>query len=214
MMRLRLTALNFFAAFVAVSILLGGCNPSHEQTIKGESLVNENNVTAPSIHSDLLSLVSDTVGVPIDLLSSEHLFGKFFNDRAEFFIIENPSNTLYQSAIHSITLFHLDGRLQQTKYVVKENIESKLLQHLGPCKIIPLDSVSKVIAATQKIVRSENSELVMNPLLTHYELKWMDEDKLIRYRVHKDQLKLIFVYIETSKNYEQEMKEIERAAIF
>lgn len=190
------------------------CNSSHEQAETKEAIVNVSEVREPSIQTDLLSLVSDTAGVPANLPSSEHLFGKFFNDRAEFFIIESPSNTLYQSGIHSITLFHLDGRLQQTKYVVKENIESKLFQHLGPCKIIPLDSVSKVVTASQKIVKSEKGEWVMNPLLTHYELKWTDEDKLIRYRVRRDQTKETFIYIESSKNYEQEMKEIERAAIF
>lgn len=214
MTMLRLTVLNFLTTSMAASLLLVACNPSHQQTETKETTVNVSEAKEPAIQTDLLSLVSDTEAVPVDLPSSEHFFGKFFNDRAEFFIIESPSNTLYQSGIHSITLFHLDGRLQQTKYVVEENIESKLLQHLGPCKIIPLDSVSKVVAASQKIVTSEKGRLVMNPLLTHYELKWTDEDKLIRYRVRRDQTKETFTYIESSKNYEQEMKEIERAAIF
>ncbi len=209
-----MTALHSFATFFSVSLLLGACTSLPEKTETKEEVVKVAETRDPAIHTDLLSLMSDTVGVPTDLPSSEHLFGKFFNDRAEFFIIESPSNTLYQSGIQSITLFHLDGRLQQTKYVVEENIELKLLQHLGPCKIIPLDSVSKVVAASQKIVRSEKGELVMNPLLTHYELKWKDEDKFIRYRVHRDQTKETFTYIESSINYEQDMKEIERAAIF
>ncbi len=214
MTSLRLTALCFLNTSVAASLLLAACNSSHEQPETKDTIVKVSEARDPYIQTDLLSLVADTAEVPADLPSSEHLFGKFFNDRAEFFIIESPSNTLYQSGIHSITLFHLDGRLQQTKYVVEENIESKLLQHLGPCKIIPLDSISKVVAASQKIVTSEKGELVLNPLLTHYELKWIDEDKLIRYRVRRDQTKETFTYIESSKNYEQEMKEIERAAIF
>ncbi len=214
MTRLRLTASSFLTAAFAASFLLEACNSSQEQVVAKETVINVSEARDPSIHTDLLSLMSDTVGVPTDLPSSEHLFGKFFNDRAEFFIIENPSNTLYQSGIQSITLFHLDGRLQQTKYVVEENIESKLLQHLGPCKIIPLDSVSKVVAATQKIVKSENSQLVMNPTLTHYELKWEEDDTLVRYRVQKNRKKEMYVYIESSKEYAQEMKEIERAAIF
>ena len=213
MNELRFSTLSFLATFISLCILLEACNPSHEQGVIQEE-VDQHSKTASVVQTELLTLMSDTVGVPTDLPSSEHLFGKFFNDRAEFFIIENPSKTLYQSDIHSITLFHLDGRLQQTKYVVKENIESKLLQHLGPCKIIPLDSVSKVVAATQKIVTSVNNNLVMNSSLTHYELKWEEDDTLVRYRVQKNREKEMYVFIESSKEYAREMKEIERSAIF
>ena len=189
------------------------CGSRQEQTTSENvaAVREEKNI---SVHTDVLSLQPDSITVSTDLPAAEHLFGKFFNDRAEFFIIENPSNTLYQSAISSITLFHLDGRLQQTKYVVQENIESKLLQHLGPCKIIPLDSVSKMVATTQKIVNSVNNKWEVNPLLSQYELKWIEEDRMIRYRVNKNQTKESFIYIECSKNYTQEMQEIERAAIF
>jgi hypothetical protein len=214
MKRLGLAAFYFPITSLAVGLLVGACNAAQERAVVNETVLTGVEEKEPAIPADMLSLESDTASVPTDLPPSEHLFGKFFNDRAEFFVIEKPSNTLYESGIHSITLYHLDGRLLQTKYVVKDNIESRLLKHLGPCKITPLDSTSKVVVATQRLVTSDNNILMMNPKLTHYELKWVVADNLVRYRVNKNRIKEAYVYLESSKVYAQEMKEIERAAIF
>jgi len=50
----------------------------------------------------------------------ENLFGKFFCDRAEFYVIKNPQNEVYATRPESITLFYLDGELRQTKYIRSE----------------------------------------------------------------------------------------------
>ena len=51
------------------------------------------------------------------------LFGKFFQERAEFYIIEDPNKTIYNHPVKSITLYFLDGKLSKTKYELDADIQ-------------------------------------------------------------------------------------------
>lgn len=164
--------------------------------------------------NEALSLDLDSLSELESMPSEDHLFGKFFNDRAEYFVIENPSNTIFQTNVHSITLFHLDGKLGQTKYVLEENIASSLLHQFGACRIVGLDSLSKILVENESIVQRKEGKLLVNPKLTAYELRWALDDKEIRYRVRENEVKDNFVFIERLKSYQKEVAEIERTAVF
>jgi hypothetical protein len=141
-----------------------------------------------------------------------NLFGKFFCDRAEFYIIKNPQNKIYSSHPESITLFYLDGELRQTKYILNSNIVANLLRELGSFKIKGLDFRNKEIISTRQIIVKTGKGIIMNSKLDNYELKWTFGDKEIKYRVttaSQDK----FVYVEKAKNYEEEFKAIEKFCI-
>ena len=142
----------------------------------------------------------------------ENLFGKFFCDRAEFYIIKNPQNKIYSSQPESITLYYLDGELRQTKYILDSDITTKLLKQLGGFKIIGLDFKNReIIASRQIIVKTENG-VSLNNKLDNYELKWAFGDKEIRYRVSPAS-KEKFMYLEKVKDFEKEFSTIEKYCI-
>jgi hypothetical protein len=142
----------------------------------------------------------------------ENLFGKFFCDRAEFYIIKNPKNKIYSSSPESITLYYLDGELRQTKYILDGNIVTNLLHDLGGFKITGLDFKNREIISGRQIIIKTEKGIIMNSKLDNYELKWTFGDKEIKYRVSADS-KDKFVYVEKVKNYENEFKTIEKYCI-
>lgn len=194
-------------------LLLSACTHASSKW-KVVETTNVEEVKKPLLANEALILDLDSLSEIESDPSEDHLFGKFFNDRAEYFVIENPSNTIFQTNVYSITLFHLDGKLGQTKYVLERNIASNLLQQFGACKIVGLDSLSKLVVESESIVQKKEGKLVVNPKLTAYELRWALDDKEIRYRVREKEVKDNFVFIERLKSYQAEVAEIERTAVF
>jgi hypothetical protein len=138
----------------------------------------------------------------------ENLFGKFLCDRAEFYIIKNPRNEIYECSPESITLYYLDGKLRQTKYILSSNIVTNLLVELGNFNILGLDSKNKEIVRNRDVVRKTKKGVTLNESLDNYELKWVFGDKEIKYRVMKGS-KNRFIYLEKVKNFEKEFQAIE-----
>lgn len=139
----------------------------------------------------------------------ENLFGKFFCDRAEFYIIKNPKNKIYSSSAESITLYYLDNQLRQTKYFLTNDIVTNLLRDLGSFKIIGLDPKNRQVLKTEEIVIRIKSGITLNKKLDNFELRWTFGEKEIKYRVssgseHK------FIYAEKAKDFEKEFKAIEK----
>jgi|LakMenEpi03Aug12_release.lakeMendotaPanAssembly.Ray.scaffolds.fasta_scaffold843329_1 hypothetical protein len=145
-------------------------------------------------------------------LIDEVLFGKFFCDRAEFYIIKNPQNEIYSKRPESITLYYLDGELRQTKYILNGDIITNLLHDLGGFKITGLDLKNREIVSAKQIITKTKNGFALNSKLDNYELKWTFGDKEIKYRVNADS-KDKFVYLEKVKNYEKEFKTIEKYCI-
>lgn len=138
-----------------------------------------------------------------------NLFGKFFCDRASFYVIKNPKNEIFSSRPESITLFYLDGELRQTKYVLRHGIATSLLRELGSFRIAGLDRKNRDIISARKIVLRKENGVELNGQLDNYELKWTFGDKEIRYRVRPNS-KEKFVYLEKVSTYEKEFKAIEK----
>lgn len=139
-----------------------------------------------------------------------NLFGKFFYNRAEFYIIENPQNKIYTSQTESITLFYLDGELSQTKYLLKNNIVSFLLKDLGDFIIKGRDLKNRDIISSGQYIIRDGKKLSLNNGLDNYQLKWAFEDKEVIYSVNTAANNANFEYLEKRKGYEEEFKAIER----
>lgn len=143
----------------------------------------------------------------------KHRFGKFFCDRAEFFVIHEPQYEVYSVKPKSITLFYLDGELSQTKYILSEDIINKLLNELGRASIIGCDFENRSVIQTQPILISTEQGLRLNEKLNNFELKWTFGEKQIKYRVNTTGGKAEFSYLEKVKNYERVFKKIEKYCI-
>jgi hypothetical protein len=139
------------------------------------------------------------------------LFGKFFQERAEFYIIENPNKTIYNHPVKSITLYFLDGKLSKTKYELDADISDNLIYSYGSFTIKGYDSITRRLFKTEKIINRVNNKKILNKNLINYELKWEMSSKFIYTRVDKSRPKPRFEYIESVKNYDAKFKGVERA---
>ncbi len=62
----------------------------------------------------VLTLNTDSLAKP---WLRDHSFGKFFADRAEFFVIQNSTSNIFGSQVKTIILYYLDERHCQSKFV-------------------------------------------------------------------------------------------------
>src|SRR5688572_3823582 len=139
------------------------------------------------------------------------LFGKFFRERAEFYIIENPNKTIYNHPVKSITLYFLDGTLSKTKYELDADISDDLIHSYGAFSIKGYDSITRRVFKTEKIIDVVNHKKVLNKNLVSYQLKWEMNTKFIYTRVDKSGPKHRYEYIESLKNYETKFQGVEKA---
>lgn len=139
----------------------------------------------------------------------KNLFGKFFKERAEFYVIENPNKTIYNHPVKSITLYFLDGTLAKTKYELDEDISDNLIASYGAFTIKGYDTLTRKLFKTEKILQVIDQRKVLNKNLINYELKWDMNSKFIYTRVDKSGPKKRFEYIEALRNYERRYKRVE-----
>ena len=139
----------------------------------------------------------------------DNLFGTFLCDRAEFYIIDEPQNELYDTKVETITLYYLDERLRQSKYLLTKDVVQVVIENFGSFRISGHDEENKAIIRDRKVMVKGDSGRVFNSALDNYEIKWDVGDKEIRYRVNR-KARYKYVYREMYKDYEQSFREIER----
>jgi hypothetical protein len=142
----------------------------------------------------------------------KNLFGRFFCDRAEFYVIKNPKNQVFSSPATSITLYYLDSELRQAKYILERDISSSLLHDLGNFRITGLNERNREIINQREILIRTNDGLSLNQRLDNVELRWTFGDREIIYRRCAGSVER-FVYREKVKSYEKEFKAIEKYCI-
>ena len=142
----------------------------------------------------------------------KNLFGKFFKERAEFYVIENPNKTLYDQPVRSITPYFLDGTLAKTKYTLDEDISDHLIHSYGNFSIKGYDSLTRRLFKTEKIILEIDHKKILNKNLRNYQLKWELDNKYVFVRVDKTKRKKRIEYIETLKNFHSTYKKVENSA--
>jgi hypothetical protein len=141
----------------------------------------------------------------------DYRFGKFFNDRAEFFVIHNPKSRIFDSGVSKIILYYLDGNHCQSRFVLAENIAAKMIKQYGTFQITPLDETNKRILENEAVLITNNGYRQINPALTRYELLWKFPTKFIRLRIDAENTYEPYVYSEHVPDYKNIFQEIELA---
>jgi len=136
-------------------------------------------------------------------------FGKFFHKNAEFFIIDNPKNRVYNSKVSSIRLYYLYEKLCQTKYFLEEDITNRLINKFGQFKITGFDFDNRDEIENGKIVSKINGEWRLREEFTNYRLSWEIGDKEILLRVNKYDPGEPYVYIERVADYKDLFRSLE-----
>lgn len=180
-------------------------NPVKRDEVEEEKLVqkNEKNISERFLRIDGRT---DTLR---NYELGKNLFGKFFKQRAEFYIIENPNKTLYNKPVKTITLYFLDGALAKTRYELDDDITDDLIQSYGTFTIKGYDTLTRGLFKREKIISVEDTKKMLNKNLTNYELKWDLESKFVYTRVDKSAGKKRFEYIEALKHYSDKFKQLE-----
>lgn len=185
-------------------------NDSDFLVVKKKELVKLDDQKVPD---RLLTLNTESKTEVMQGSVSGNLFGKFFCDRAEFYIIKNPQNNIFSAKANSIVLYYLDQQLRQTKYALTKDIVTQLVNSLGSFSIVGLDNKNREIVQSKRIVNKTKNGWTFNSQLDRYELEWTFGDKQIKYRVNPDNHEGHFVYLEKTKDYEKEFKALEKYCI-
>lgn len=142
----------------------------------------------------------------------QNLYGRFFCDRAEFYVIEDPSIILYKTKPKSVTYYYLDGELKQTKYEFSTNIIKQLVKDFGSFKIVGFDEKNKSIITGQQVLVNNGNIRTLNPSLDNFEVRWVVGDQEIRYRVNSSTPSK-YTYTERNTNYEKDFIAIEKFCV-
>lgn len=198
-----------FGLFTLLTIACA--TPPEKETVPIETLLIEEKPTENKkrVYADsLLQLNTNQVEDAFQLES--HHFGDFFCDRASFYVIHEPANTFYSKEAASITLFYIDGALRQTKYVLKDDISADLVRSYGTFKIAGFDDKNRQLIKARSILKDSTHGIMVNPTLDNYELRWVFNDREIKYRVKRIGKETEFKFVERVKNFEKEFSAIEK----
>ena len=138
------------------------------------------------------------------------LYGKFFQERAEFYIIENPNKTIYSRPVKSITLYFLDGMLAKTKYELDEDISDELIKSYGNFTVRGYDTLTRRLVKSKRIIDVIDNKKTLNKSLTNYQLRWNLDSKFVYARVDKSGPRKRFEYIESLKDYETKYRSVQQ----
>ncbi|WP_422361080.1 hypothetical protein [Reichenbachiella sp.] len=133
--------------------------------------------------------------------TDENLFGKFYNDRIEFHIIDEPGIQIHSAEVKRVTLYYIDSVLCKKKYELDRSISDELAKTYGKLSYKSLNHTTDSLARHMGIVlRSENGNR-LNPYLKKYQLKWKVDEKVIYFRHLEDSSTTSNFYIEELKEY-------------
>ena len=136
-------------------------------------------------------------------LTEEDLFTTFFGDRAELVVVDNPNNQIFGASIEKIILFYIDGKLCQTKYILRNDIADTLVNKFEKVNAVGLDEDNKRIIESGNWLTYTNNQYLVSDKLTHFQLMWELPDKQITLRVDNAKVVEGIEYIETLPSYEK-----------
>lgn len=153
---------------------------------------------------------SDTIEQP---WLKDHFFGKFFQDRAEFFVIQNSASEIFGTPVKTIVLYYLDEQHCQSKFIVTENIADKLIARYGTFSLTALDDHNREVAEHENVLIEENGSKKLNRAFTHVELSWKLSDKIVRFRLNEQHKTEPFVYTEHVPEFHNLYRSVEMASL-
>ncbi|MEP2025251.1 MAG: hypothetical protein ABJH98_15655 [Reichenbachiella sp.] len=145
--------------------------------------------------------------------TDENLFGKFYDDRIEFHIIEKPDIQIYNAGVNKVTLYYIDSVLCKKKYELDRPIPDELAKTYGKLSYKSLNQATDSLARNMGIVLRSESGNRLNPYLKKYQLKWKVDEKVIYFRHLEDSLSTTNLYIEELKEYRRLFNSVQKEII-
>lgn len=186
---------------------LAACDVPDKPENAGRNKLSEPDIAIERVTINDSDLVLNSTAEQTSLTLDDHLFGKFFYDRAAFYVLSNPDKSIYGSSIKSLVLCYLDGELAQLKYETKDNITDKVINEHGNSefKITACDDANKKILQAENVITRVNGKLAFQKKLTNYQLRFYHSNVEIIIRVDNGQ----YYYFERTKNYRLKFYQVE-----
>ena len=138
------------------------------------------------------------IGLSKHDIDTKNLFGKFFDNRAAYYIIEKPEIFIGSARVLELTLYFVDDVLLRKKHVLHRDISNELVKAHGSFKFKPLDENSKqLIDDGAKILENK----AINSSLTDYQLRWESDVIRRQYLVEVDSVGEEYTYYEEHPDY-------------
>lgn len=142
--------------------------------------------------------------------SDEYLFGKFYNDRIAFHIIDDPKLVVHNAMVNQLTLYYIDGLLCKKQYKLDRGIADELAMRYGAVTYKSLNHSTDSIARDMGIVLASINGNRFNPYLKKYQLKWALDDKFVYFRHLEDSTSIANVYIEELAEYRTLFRSVQK----
>lgn len=204
-LKLSITSLSFL-------ILFGSCNQhSNFNSNSTTALIDTFKRTSNFISNKSTFDFSLATNIESIDLSQFDLYGKFFNDRIQFYTSNNTRTNILNANVEHITLYFIDGVLAKSKYILSDNISSHLINTKGKFKFKALNWKNKNLAQNESILYKEGQKYQINGKFDNYQLKWISDSKDIIY-TNKDSFELQpnnYVYSEELNHYKEVFLQIQ-----
>lgn len=158
---------------------------------------------------DLISVEIGTLRQQVQV-NEQHLHGRFFHDRAEFYVVENPELYISNTEVKELTLYFIDGTLCKKKYQLAEDISSELIRSYGGFKFRPLNHRTRALAKSESVVKKSEDGTTMNEKLDKFQMKWDDREVTIKYRLQRDSIQSSIFLEEELPEYKHVLAMAER----
>jgi len=175
-------------SFLIIVLMFTSCvNTESNEETKEDGFTSEGK-EANINQAETYNLISVEIGTYKKeiTISDDHLYGKFFGDRAEFYIVENPELFVSSSPVDRLTLYFIDSVLCKKKYELTQDINPELIKSYGGFKFKALNEATKIKSKKEKIVLKSDGGSYINSHLTHYQMRWNESEVALKYIVRTD----------------------------
>jgi hypothetical protein len=209
--RLRSTSILMKLLFIQVCLLmLVSCR---QRTTSAEHQSrNYEPFYRPEEFTDGVKTITMTLGDSISSAPSEltkNRYGQFFYGRAQYYVVENPTNELMDTKVLRTILYYFDSKLYRVQYIIANDVSHKLINTLPNFSIVTFNHESRSILHNEPpVLRLSNKSLMLNPGLTDYELRWRGEETIVKWRCAKS--RNYFEYSEVNADYAEKFYELEK----
>jgi hypothetical protein len=199
-----------FTIFV-LAIFLISCAETKTGQVEDQYFSNKNSAQPHLLSEEIWQLMNDSIGSVLNYeVLQEKLFGKFFGDRVEFFIIKDLQKSVHGSSVKSLTLTYLDGKLGKAKYILEDDITESMINMNGKFSIIGFDPTNRELILTQLVVNMKDKKYTLHEELNNYQLTWKTEGIEVILRINKNDSLNGIQYIEKLENYDRIYRSIEK----
>lgn len=176
--------------------------------------IAKEDITPKKISNDSIQMSWHEISIVrdknLDDVSDDHLFGKFYDDRIEFHIIDDPGITLHQADVEQITLYYIDGILCRKKYLLNEDIANQLAAQYGALTYRSLNFATDSLAREMGVLLATSNGKRFNPYLKKYQLKWDLDSAVIYFQHLEDSLETNNYYIEEVAEYRHRYRSVQK----